>query len=128
MSRARKEKAPVVPIPDDKQFGKRLQQLRKRRGLSQVEVAKRLGIHQSLISQYERGYLRLHGALVVRLAAVLDTSPDQILSIGELADSEPQRPAIDRRFLRRLEKISRLSPHEKKLLLGTIDAFLSKVS
>lgn len=115
-------------MPDEKQFGRRLAQLRKRRGLSQVEVAKRLGIHQSLISQYERGYLRLHGALVVRLAAVLDTTPDQILGTGELADGEPQPPTIDRRFLRRLEKISRLSAHEKKLLLGTIDAFLSKVS
>ena len=55
-------------MPDDKAFGRRLQDIRKRRGLSQVDVARRLGIHQSLISQYERGYLRLHGALLVRLA------------------------------------------------------------
>ena len=76
----------------------------------------------------QRGYLRLHGALVVRLAAVLDTTPDQILSTKDLDDTEPEQPTIDRRFLCRLEKISRLSAHEKKLLLGTINAFLSKVS
>lgn len=95
--------------------------------MSQAEVAQRLGLHPSLISQYERGYLRLHGALIVRLAAALQTTPDQILSAKDLEENG-QEPVIDRRFLRRLQKVDRLSAHDKKLLLGTIDAFLSKVS
>lgn len=114
-------------MPDDKAFGRRLQDIRKRRGLSQVDVARRLDIHQSLISQYERGYLRLHGALLVRLAQVLETTPDEILAIKQASD-EGKGPAVDRRFLRRLQRIDRLTPHQKKLLLGTIDAFLSKAS
>jgi len=116
----------VVPMPDDKAFGVRLQQIRKRRGLSQVEVAQRLGIHPSLISQYERGYLRLHGALLVRFAQILVTTPDEILSVKTPRESDSD--GVDRRFLRRLRKIGRLSDHDKRLLLGTIDAFLSKVS
>jgi DNA-binding XRE family transcriptional regulator len=68
----------VVPMPDDKAFGLRLQEIRKRRGFSQVDVAERLGIHPSLISQFERGYLRLHGALLVRFAQMLATTPDEI--------------------------------------------------
>ena len=115
----------VVPMPDDKAFGLRLQEIRKRRGLSQVEVAQRLGIHPSLISQYERGYLRLHGALLVRFAQILATTPDQILSVKPPHDDGY---GVDRRFLRRLRKIDRLSDRDKTLLLGTIDAFLSKVS
>lgn len=118
---------PQVPLPDDKAFGKRLQEIRKRRGLSQVEVAERLGIHQSLISQYERGYLRLHGALLVRLAEALKTTPDEILVVRN-ARGNGDGQTLDRRFVRRLRKIDKLSAHEKKLLLGTIDAFLSKVS
>ncbi|MBP9825310.1 MAG: helix-turn-helix transcriptional regulator [Thermoanaerobaculia bacterium] len=118
---------PTIPVPDELSFGRHLQQLRKRRGLSQVELALRLGIHQSLISQYERGYLRLHGGLIVRLAAALDVTPDALLSAQELESSRPA-PTTDRRFLRRLQKIDRLSAHDKKLLLGTIDAFLAKVS
>ncbi len=124
--RKTQERQTPVPLPDDKAFGRRLQEIRKRRGLSQVEVAQRLGIHQSLISQYERGYLRLHGALLVRLAVVLDTTPDEILSLKD-AKALPDQ-VQDRRFVRRLQKIQKLSPHEKKILLGTIDAFLSKVS
>ncbi len=115
----------VVPMPDDKAFGLQLQQIRKRRGLSQVEVAQRLGIHPSLISQYERGYLRLHGALLVRFAQILATTPDEILSAKQ---SKEDGYGVDRRFLRRLRKIDRLSDRDKRLLLGTIDAFLSKVS
>jgi transcriptional regulator with XRE-family HTH domain len=118
---------PQVPLPDDKAFGKRLQEIRKRRGLSQVEVADRLGIHQSLISQYERGYLRLHGALLVRLAEALKTTPDEILAVKK-ARGNGDDQTLDRRFVRRLRKIDKLTAHEKKLLLGTIDAFLSKVS
>ena len=114
-------------MPDDKLFGRRLQDIRKRRGLSQVEVAERLGIHQSLISQYERGYLRLHGALLVRLATALKTTPDEILAIKQIGSNGDSHP-LDRRFLRRLQKVDKLTAHQKKLLLGTIDAFLSKAS
>lgn len=116
----------VVPMPNDKAFGLRLQQIRKRRGLSQVEVAERLGIHPSLISQYERGYLRLHGALLVRFAQILATTPDEILAAKPARDDDGY--GVDRRFLRRLRKIDQLTDHDKRLLLGTIDAFLSKVS
>jgi transcriptional regulator with XRE-family HTH domain len=127
MRKGSKDSAKVVPMPDDKAFGRRLQEIRKRRQLSQVEVAQRLGIHPSLVSQYERGYLRLHGALLVRMAEVLKTTPDEILAVKEVRSNNDEHP-IDRRFLRRLKKVDKLSAHDKKLLLGTIDAFLSKVS
>jgi transcriptional regulator with XRE-family HTH domain len=125
VARKKAESAEVVPLPDDKAFGKRLKEIRKRRGVSQVDLAQKLGIHQSLISQYECGHIRLHGALLVRLALALQTTPDEILAVKTApGDEQP----LDRRFLRRLKKLDRLSPHQKKILLGTIDAFLSKVS
>ena len=119
------KKDELLPTPDEKAFGERLQEIRKRRGLSQVDVAKKLGIHQSLISQYERGYLRLHGALLVRLAHILGTTPDEILAMKTPA---VELASLDRRFVRRLQKVDSLSAHQKKILLGTIDAFLSKAS
>lgn len=118
---------PVVPEPDDARFGQRLKALRKRRGLSQVELAQRLGIHASLISQYECGYLRLHGALLVRLAQALQTTPDEILGT-EATTAAEEFPVIDRRFVRRLKHVDKLSRHQQRILLATIDAFLAKVS
>ena len=118
---------PLVPDPDDTRFGERLKAIRKRRGFTQVELAERLGIHPSLISQYECGYLRLHGALLIRLAQVLQTTPDEILGAHATAAAD-DLPVLDRRFLRRLKRVDKLSRHQQRLLLGTIDAFLSKVS
>lgn len=128
MAKPNADSTSTIPLPDDTAFGKRLQEIRKRRGLSQVELAYRLGIHQSLISQYERGYLRLHGALLVRLAQALKTTPDEILALKASKANGESPHTIDRRFLRRLQKVDKLSTRDKKLLLGTIDAFLSKVS
>lgn len=122
------EQTTAVPEPPADVFGNRLKEIRKRRGLSQVELARRLGLHQSLISQYECGYLRLHGALLVRLAQALATTPDEILAASPPPAPAVPEPPLDRRFLRRLKQVEKLSPHQKKLLLGTIDAFLTKVS
>jgi transcriptional regulator with XRE-family HTH domain len=119
--------AAAVPEPPAEMFGNRLKEIRKRRGVSQVELARRLGLHQSLISQYECGYLRLHGALLVRLAQALETTPDEILTAPPRAAAAAE-PPIDRRFLRRLKQVDKLSAHQKRILLATIDAFLAKVS
>jgi transcriptional regulator with XRE-family HTH domain len=91
----------------------RLQDVRKRRPMSQVDVAERLGIHPSRVSQYERGYLRLHGALLVRMAEVLKTTPHEILAVREIRSNGDEQ-AIDRRFLRRLKKMDKLSTHDKE--------------
>ncbi len=53
---------------DEKTIARRLRELRKRCGLTQVEVAKQLGIRQVLISEYELGQTRIHGALVAAFA------------------------------------------------------------
>src|SRR5438270_7583928 len=73
-------------------FGRRLVELRKARGLTQVEMAERLGSTQSFVSKYERGDLRLHGELIVKLAAALGVSTDELLGF---AGKEPAvRPAV----------------------------------
>jgi transcriptional regulator with XRE-family HTH domain len=128
VAKKRKADTPeVIPMPDDKLFGARLKEIRKRRGVTQVDLARRLGIHQSLISQYERGSVRLHGALIVRFAQALQARPDEILA-PETTPPAENGHTLDRRFVKRLQKIDKLSAHQKKILLGTIDAFLSKLA
>jgi transcriptional regulator with XRE-family HTH domain len=98
-----------------------LRQLRQQRGLTQAEIAQGLGIDQSLISEYERGVVRLHGSLIVGLAKLLKVPTDQLLGMEKLKNSGV---VGDRRFLRRLLQIEKLSRREKQVLLGTIDKFL----
>lgn len=120
MPKVKKHEGPV----DEKTIGARIREIRKRRGLTQVELAQQLGIEQSLLSHYERGAVRIHGSLVAKLASILQVTADELLGL-----SAPSGPDIkDRRFLRRLQRIDKLSKRDKELLLGTVDAFLLKVS
>jgi len=106
-------------------FGRRLVEIRKARGLTQVELAERLGTTQSFVSKYERGDLRLHGELIVKLAAALRVSTDELLGVE---GTEPSvRPTVkDRRLWRRITAIDRLSKRDRAALVRTLDAFLSK--
>jgi transcriptional regulator with XRE-family HTH domain len=102
-------------------IGTRIRGLRHRRGLTQVELAGKLGMHQSLLSRYERGELRLHGALVASFAKALGVKTDDILGPKEPTDAGA---AGDRRFMRRLQMIGKLSKRQKEALLQTLDTFL----
>lgn len=110
------------PVPvDTKTIASRLREVRKRRSLTQVELAEQMGMRQALLSDYERGRLRLHGGLVVAFAKVLRVTADELLGI-----KAPARNGVvhDRRFVRRLEQIDQLPKSEKQVLLKTIDRFL----
>jgi transcriptional regulator with XRE-family HTH domain len=111
----------IAPV-DEKTIGHRIRDLRKRRGLTQVEIAEKLGIQQALLSAYELGQVRIHGALVAAFADIFKVSADEILGL------KPQKqngPFSDRRFLRRLERIEKLPKRAKQTLLSTIDTYIS---
>jgi transcriptional regulator with XRE-family HTH domain len=110
----------IVPV-DAKTIGKRLREIRKRRGMTQLELGQKLGMHQTLVSDYERGKLRVHGGLVVAFAKALNVTSDELLGL-----KEPRENGIfkDRRFLRRLQKIEKLSRSDKQALLKNLDMFL----
>lgn len=105
----------------EKLIGSRLVELRKRLGMPQVELAAKLGMSQSILSRYERGTIRLHGALVAGFAKALQVSADEILGLKE---PKPNGGHPNRRVLRRLEKIETLPRRKQQALLTTIDAFL----
>jgi transcriptional regulator with XRE-family HTH domain len=111
----------VAPV-EEKTIGKKLRELRRERGLTQVEVAEKLGIQQALLSAYELGQVRVHGALVAAFAVLFKASADQILGLKEIKGNGALH---DRRFLRRLERIEKLPRRAKQTLLATIDTYLT---
>lgn len=117
MARATKDASDIDP----KTIGRRLRDLRKARGWSQSTLAQKVGLTQTLVSDYEIGRLRLHAGLLIRFARALQVSTDELLGIK---DVKPNGASHDRRFLRRLEQIDKLSRSKKQVLLSTIDSFL----
>jgi transcriptional regulator with XRE-family HTH domain len=106
----------------ERTIGAKLVELRKRRAMKQVDLAAQLGMSQSLLSRYEKGRLRLHGALVTEMAKALHVSTDEILGFKDVANGHDF--FADRRVVRRLQQIEKLPRRKKEILLATIDSFL----
>lgn len=104
-------------------IGERLGRLRKEKGITQAEMARLLGTAQPVVSDYERGVLRLHGDLIVRLADILGVSADELLGIQA---RPPAGLTKDRRLVRRLQEVDRLSKRDRDAVARTLDAFLSR--
>ena len=59
-----------------KEVGKRLQSARKAAGLTQTEVARRLGMKQQAYARYEGGIFELDYQKIIMLCRMLGTKPD----------------------------------------------------
>ena len=65
-------------MPSSSTFGRRLRALRVTLGMSQVELARRIGRHQTAIGPYERDEYEPPRDVVEKLALVLETSPEYL--------------------------------------------------
>lgn len=113
------------------QIGQRLATLRKERGLTQTELAKALGLSQSMMSDYERGELRLHGELILQIVHILGISADDLFGLsdkGKPNGQSPQRATRNKQLLNRLHRIDDLPKRDRDALMRTIDAFLERAS
>ena len=111
----------LEPLNQEISIGERICQIRKKRGLTQKNLAEKIGIPRYLISGYERGRLRLYDEMVVRFAVALRVSADKILGLKE-EKHDTHKP--DLRITRRLKQITELNTSNQKTLLKTIDNYL----
>jgi transcriptional regulator with XRE-family HTH domain len=123
MPRASKLKLAALPHGDDTP-GRRLARIRRERGFTQIELAGKTGLVQTLVSDYERGKLRLNADMILRFALALEVSTDALLQpAGPRESTKPSR-----KVLRRLELIEALQPTQQTALLRTIDIFLERAA
>jgi transcriptional regulator with XRE-family HTH domain len=116
-------KLPPVNLGDET-FGQRLARIRKEKGLTQYELAGKMGLVQALISEYERDKLRAHHEMVARFAIALEVSADDLLGINA---PKKKHKAPSLRLQKRMLKIEELPKHQQKILLRTIDTILNAV-
>ena len=105
----------------DLALGRRIAALRKERCYTQTELADQVGAVQVVVSNYERGKLRPHPDMLVRLAKALRVSADELLGVQPATQNGA---AVSRRVLRRLQAIDQLPKRDQDALFRTIDAFL----
>ena len=118
-------KRPTLKLPPlklgDESLGKRVARLRKERGLTQVELAERIGILQAMVSNYEHERLRLSAEMAMRFALALGVSVEELLSTK---NPPPLANRPSRKLMRRLEQIERLPPRKQEFVLQALDSLL----
>ncbi len=105
----------------EEMLGQRIARLRKEKGLTQVEVAKKTGLSQVLVSDYERGRLRPNPDTIIKLAQILLVTTDELLGVKE---SPTTGSKLSLKTIRRLKRIEDLPASQQKTLFKTIDTFL----
>ena len=104
-------------------FGKRLAALRKERGLTQVELADKLGLTVKGVDYYERRAKNPSIEFIKRAAAVLG------VRAADLVDDVPARsrgkPGPPSQFEERLEKLRRMPKKQQELVLKMLDGVLA---
>jgi transcriptional regulator with XRE-family HTH domain len=106
------------------EHGLRLARFRKAAGLSQKELADRIGVAQPIISRYEKGQRKLYDDMLAELAAVLEVTPNDILGIASSKTRDAEAASLSKRMVNRLKKIEQLPRRAQDHLIGMIDLAL----
>lgn len=105
-------------------FAGRLKGLRKKKGLSQAELAQLMGVHFAQVSRYERGETKPNSEAIAKLANALDTTVDFLVS--GTSDDIIQNAGLDKEIISRFKQVQNLSHENKKTVLSFLDAFIAK--
>ena len=69
----------LPPLPAKESIGERVARIRKERGFTQVELAEKIGVIQSIVSAIERDVLKLSAEMAIRFALALEVTTDDLL-------------------------------------------------
>lgn len=105
-------------------FGDRLRAFREKRGLTQRDLARSLGVTLMLISRYEHGVHIPTAEKIVALARILRVTADALL-LGD-HKGEEQIPFQNVQLFERMRLLDRLPRAEQATVLDLIDAVLTR--
>ena len=71
-------------------FGATIAALRKQKGMTQLELARQMGVTDKAVSKWERDLSFPDVTSLPKLAEVLDTSVDELLEVKSVAREEPE--------------------------------------
>ena len=65
------------------EVGSRIRDLRNESGMTQTQLAQKIGVATNTISQYEKGLSKTSIDVIVNLAVVLETTTDFLLGLSD---------------------------------------------
>ena len=112
--------------PQDKRFyqalGKRIAERRKAQGLTQVELAERLGVSQQTLAHYEVGRLRVAVAMLPVLARELAVPVEDLVGVPVTKGKRGPAPKLQRQ----IEQIQKLPRSRQRFVMQMLDTVLQQ--
>lgn len=102
-------------------FGKYIVELRKAAGMTQEELANKLGVNYRTVASWEKDRTEPNVMMVEMMAAIFGCTKTRII-YGK--DMSPAQMAESDALL--LKKIKRLSPRDRAIIEQTIDTMLGE--
>lgn len=99
-------------------FGSIVTQLRKEQGISQTDLASRLGIHKNVLGRYERNEVLPSIEIARKIADILDVSLDYLTGKADVQ--------MDKDTRKRILEVSKFEEADKEHIFSVIDAFIAK--
>ena len=104
-------------------LGRRIAERRKAQGITQVELAKELGIAQQTMAHYEGGVSRIAVETLAQLASALETTVEELIGAPAKRGAGKRGPAP--KIQQQLEKIEALPKAKQRAIAQVLDSMLS---
>ena len=104
-------------------IGENIRKYRKNLGMTQEELAKKMGVIQPNVHRWEKGLVTPSLETIKKLAKILNVSADGLLFSEE--DRKKLR-ITDKELLERIKDIENLNDEDRQAVVRLIDAFKIK--
>lgn len=105
-------------------LGKRILDLRKRKNLSQTDLANAVGISYAQIGRYETKDTQPPAEVLKKIADALDTTVDFLIS-GD-TDEKAKSALKDSELLQQFKAVEQMNDEDRSVVKRLIDAFITK--
>ncbi len=111
---------------NDYRFGNFVYMLREKKGLTQAEIAQRLGVTPAAVSKWENGSSKPRVEVLFQLAGILDVRPEELMA-GQYIVEETLNPDAVRQINERYEYLKKIDSFDtttvkmRRLLAWIID-------
>jgi transcriptional regulator with XRE-family HTH domain len=103
-------------------LGNRIQELRKKAGLSQIELAIRIEVSKSQMIRYENKGVQPPADILNKMADVFNTSADFLINGN--TDEKAKATLKNTEILQRFKEVETLPEREQTVLLEIIGAYV----
>ena len=97
-------------------FGRKLSEIRKKRGLSQDELAKKVGIIGVTIGRYERDEIKPSIEVAYKISEILKVSLDYLTGSSDAI--------LEKSLVSKITEIQKLPSEQRNIVTALLDAFL----